>query len=124
MTITQQLHEKVMIHLREKPNVKENFKLIYNLISDLEKITYKDHFLQKNGIITLLFMLSKQNLKYIPTDILRNHLSNLTLYISLLETFEEENFVKDEEISKIFQNSYYKILISLNYFLDLKDLED
>ena len=83
MTITQQLHEKVMTYLREEPNVKENFKLIYNLILDLEKTTYKEHFLQKKGIITLLIMLSKQNLKFIPTDVLRNHLSNLTLYINL-----------------------------------------
>ncbi len=120
MNITEQLWGNVMPHLREVPNVKENHLLIDNIIAELQLITYKNHYLQKNGVVTLLTMLKDGNLDKIPTDVLRNGLGNVTHYIYLLIEFENDSSMISKA-SDNFIDTYYNALVKINYFLDLKD---
>jgi hypothetical protein len=121
LNITQKLQQNVMPHLIEEPDIEYNFLLVDSSIYKLNNIKFKDHFLQKNGVITLLKMLKNENLKYIPTDILRNHFSNMNLYIDLLEKFDEDNFLNHGTLNIIFQDCYYELLVSLNKLIDIKD---
>ena len=119
ITITEQLHKKVMVHLRETPNIKENFKLIDGLIENLICLDIsKNYKLHIHGLILLLDILKENNLKYIPTDVLRNNLINLNLFIFLVLKIEKED---SEQLQSLFENTYVKTLENINYFNDLKD---
>lgn len=130
MNITEQLNENVMKEWRFEPNIEENNELVLSFIKKLKCLFYKNHFLQKEGICTLLNMLKDTNLKYIPISVLRNKLSPLETYISTITTFEEEGFFENNEeeviniLTNILVSSYTLTLENINYFLNLKDEEN
>jgi hypothetical protein len=121
MNITEKFNVNVMEHLRTIPDINMNFRLIDTSIIDMHTYVYADyHYLQQKGILYLLKKLRDGNLKYVPTDVLRNHLGNLNLYLDLLSQFKYKEIENTGDINLIFQNTYYQTLVSLNYLIDMK----
>lgn len=123
MTITHQLLASIMPHWRRFPDVKDNEHIIFKIQNELKICLYKDHSLHRKGMSCLLNELSEGNLKYIPTDVLRNKMCPILTYIELQNEFYKNESLKEENsgIEKIFEKCYLQSLVSLNFLIGMKD---
>lgn len=82
--ITDFLNKNSNIEFKEQPIVEENLKLINDTIEKIilidKKFDLYFHRLQRKGIIYLIDKM-KENLSFIPTNILRNNISPINNYI-------------------------------------------